>query len=154
MQRSSGSYADPLHLPLYTEVPQQWPTYVCPEAQATAPMAYMAPAQVLAIGAQAEYPQCQIRAISTEGTGNPPAPQALQPTIMNPLLLGLPVDKPEAFTGNRRDWRRFSRQFDKYDRDILSMGVISEAARIRVLAGLLDKAGKMKLETLQRQAQL
>ena len=78
----------------------------------------------------------------------------LQSTLINPLLLGLPVERPEPFTGNRRDWRRFSRQLEKYDRDIQSMGTVTEAARIRILAALLDKAGKMKLETLQREAQI
>ena len=34
------------------------------------------------------------------------------------------------------------------------MGAVSDAARIRILATLLDKAGKMKLETLQREAQI
>lgn len=73
---------------------------------------------------------------------------------LNPVLLTMPVERPEKFTGNRRDWRRFSRQFAKYDRDILSMGAVSEAARIRALEGLLDKAGQCKIATLQQQAEL
>ena len=74
--------------------------------------------------------------------------------MVNPLLLTLPVDRPERFSGNRWDWRRFWRSFEKYDRDIQSMGVVGEAARVRALEALLDKAGQYKVITLQAEADM
>ena len=157
-------------LPLYTErAPSSWPmptqiqNFTSPEitAQNLTPSApYMGPVTVLnMVSAQPELPEHQIRAIGQAGgSAQAPsgatqtAPQVPQLTLAHPLLWNVPVDKPVPFNGTRRDWWRFSREFDKYDRDILSMGAATDAARIRVLAALLDTAGKLKVERLQQEA--
>jgi hypothetical protein len=57
-------------------------------------------------------------------------------------MLTLPLERPAQFSGNRRDWRKFSRSWEKYDRDIMSLGAVADAARVRALETLLDRAGQ------------
>ena len=107
-------------------------------------------------------PEVQVRVIETGAPETAgimvPAPisvvpMATQAAFLNPVVMTLPLERPQKFSGNRRDWRKFSREFDKYDRDIRSLGAVTEAARIRALETLLDRAGQHKVATIQRDAE-
>ena len=39
-------------------------------------------------------------------------PMATQAAFLNPVVMTLPLERPQKFSGNRRDWRKFSREFD------------------------------------------
>ena len=104
----------------------------------------------------------QVRALEVAPAGTPgssvpvTAPTVVQPAVL-PLythwMAAAASDRPERFSGQRRDWRRFWRQFEKYDRDLSVAGQPPESLRVKILEGLLDKAGQCKVATLQKEAE-
>ena len=127
-----------------------------PTLMASSPLAVMQapqPVQIRALGAGPVVQAPHAQGAAAGVPHPPPAPVTTAPMLVNPLMLSLPIDRPTKFSGQRRDWRKFWREFEKYDRDLQTCGAVGEATRLRALEGLLDRAGQCKLTTLQKEAE-